>query len=65
MKNTQPDSTKMTYTLEETAALFGKNRSWAYRQVSAGRLKVITGYGAMLVPKSEIQRILDSAAPIK
>jgi hypothetical protein len=65
MKNIQPESSRKAYTLEETASFFGKDRSWAYRQVKAGRLKVITGYGAMLVPRTEIERILNSADGIK
>jgi hypothetical protein len=55
----------MAYTLDETAAMFGKHRSWAYRQVKTKQLKVITGYGAMLVPRSEIERILNSAGELK
>jgi hypothetical protein len=65
MKNPQTESSRKAYTLEETASFFGKDRSWAYRQVHAGRLKVITGYGAMLVPRTEIERILNSANGIK
>ncbi len=65
MKNIQPESSRKVYSLEETASFFGKERSWAYRQVKAGRLKVITGYGAMLVPRTEIERILNSAGEIK
>jgi predicted DNA-binding transcriptional regulator AlpA len=65
MKSTQPESSRKAYTLEETAAFFGKERSWAYRQVKAGRIKVITGYGAMLVPRPEIERILNSAGEIR
>ena len=59
------DKSRMAYTLEETAAMFGKHRSWAYRQVRTKQLKVITGYGAMLVPRSEIERILNSAGELK
>ena len=51
--------------MEETAAFFGKDRTWAYRQVKAGRIKAITGYGAMLVSASEIERILNSATKPK
>jgi hypothetical protein len=59
------DKSRLAYTLDETAAMFGKHRSWAYRQVRTKQLKVITGYGAMLVPRSEIERILNSACELK
>jgi hypothetical protein len=65
MNDPQNEVPRTAFTLEETAALFGKHRSWAYRQVYAKRMKVITGYGAMLVPKSEVERILNSARQIK
>lgn len=56
---------RRAYSLQEAAAFFGKERSWAYRQVQAGRIRVITGYGAMLVPASEIERILNSGVTPK
>ncbi len=65
MNDPPHDQSRIAYTLEETAALFGKHRSWAYRQVKTKRLKVITGYGAILVPRSEIERILNSAGEFK
>jgi hypothetical protein len=61
MNKQKYNSTRCAYSLQETAAVFGKHRAWAYRQVRAGRIKTITGYGVMLVPASEIERILNSA----
>lgn len=61
MNKAKDNATRRAYSMEETAAFFGKDRAWAYRQVKAGRIKAITGYGAMLVPASEIERILNSA----
>lgn len=52
---------RQAYTLQEMAQLFGKHRSWAYRMVKEGRIKVITGFGSQLVPAHEIERILGAA----
>lgn len=35
----------------------GKHRSWTYRQVAKGDIKVISGYGAGMIPRSEVERI--------
>lgn len=65
MKTHKTTESRRAYSLQETAAFFGKERTWAYRQVKAGRIKAITGYGAMMVSASEIERILNSSQPIK
>lgn len=49
---------RKAYTLAEFAQIFGRHRSWAYRQAREGRIKTITGYGAEMVPVHEIDRIL-------
>jgi hypothetical protein len=59
MKTQKPTANRRAYSLQETAAFFGKERTWAYRQVKAGRMRAITGFGAMLVPAAEIERILN------
>ena len=46
------------YTLAAFAHLFGKERSWAYRQQKKGRVQTINGYGAALVSRREVERIL-------
>lgn len=48
-------------TLKEFAERFGKSRHWAYELRNKGQLKTIEGYGDLLVPASEVQRILESA----
>jgi predicted DNA-binding transcriptional regulator AlpA len=65
MDTSKTNITRRACSIEETAAFFGKERSWAYRQVKAGRIKVITGYGAMLVPAAEIDRILNFPVSLK
>ena len=49
---------RKAYTLAEFAQLFGRHRSWAYRQARENRIKTITGYGAEMVPAHEVDRIL-------
>jgi hypothetical protein len=48
-------------TLNECSALFGKQTTWAYRLAYAGKLRVIRDLGRMMVPRSEIQRLMSNA----
>jgi hypothetical protein len=52
---------RVTFSPGEFAALFGKSQSWGYRQVYAGKVKTITEYGRMLIPASEVKKILGTA----
>ena len=56
-----PRITRTAYSLAEVSAMFGKRREWAYRLKQAGRLKTISGYGGLMVPASEVERILREA----
>lgn len=49
---------RTAFSLTEFAAMFGRHRSWAYRQARSGRIKTIVGFGNELVPSTEIDRIL-------
>ncbi len=50
-----------TVSLRRFAELFGKNYIWAYRLAKSGKLKIITGYGPVMVPKTEVLRIINEA----
>lgn len=52
---------KLTYTPPEFAAVFGKERTWAYRQLYKGKVQAITELGRTLIPKSEVERLLKEA----
>lgn len=52
---------KLTFTPVEFAALFGKERTWAYRQLKAGKVQAITELGRTLIPRSEVERVLNEA----
>jgi len=45
----------------EFARSFGRHPSWGYRQVYAGKVKVITALGHLLIPLKEIERVMASA----
>lgn len=54
-------SEKLTYSPAEFAALFEKERTWGYRQIHAGRVNVIHEFGNMMIPASEVTRIMETA----
>lgn len=58
-KGTTP--TRVAYTFTEYAGMFGKSRDWTYRQVRSGHLRAITGYGTMMIPASELARMMNQA----
>lgn len=37
--------------------MFGHSRDWAYRLVKDGKVQVIQGYGKMMIPRSEADRL--------
>jgi hypothetical protein len=56
-KQAVPLAERAAYTPAEFAALFGKHYTWGYRQIYAGKVKVISDMGRMLVSRSEVERI--------
>ena len=58
---TTGDQQRVTFSPGEFAALFGKSQTWGYRQLYAGKVKSITEYGRILIPASEVERILAEA----
>ena len=59
-KNDLPISEKAVLKPKEFAAIFGRQQVWAYRQIYAGKVKVLTHLGRMMIPKSEIARLLEA-----
>jgi hypothetical protein len=51
----------VAFSPREFAALFGKEQTWGYRQIYGGKVKTITDYGRILIPASEVERILGKA----
>jgi hypothetical protein len=62
-KNSIPLAERAGLSPSEFALLFGKQKVWGYRQIYQGRVKTITEFGRMLIPRSEVNRILATAAP--
>jgi len=52
---------RVAFKPKEFAALFGKSQTWGYRQIYDGKVKAITEYGRMLIPASEVERVLGEA----
>ena len=52
---------RVAYTPAEFAALFGREKSWTYRQIYSGKLKTIKGMGGQLIPAAEADRIVEGA----
>jgi predicted site-specific integrase-resolvase len=58
LSNDLPLSEKAVLTPTEFAALFGRTYTWAYRQIYAGKVQVLTQLGRMMIPRSEVDRLL-------
>ena len=52
-----PVTEKRAFTPAEFAALFGREKTWTYRLLYAGKINGISDYGRMMIPASEAVRI--------
>ncbi len=55
-------SKRLCYPPSEFARLAGRHPSWGYRQLYAGNVKAITSLGRILIPASEVDRVMSAAA---
>jgi len=51
-------SERVVLTPTEFASLFNRHYTWAYRQIYAGKVKVISKLGRIMIPRSEVDRLL-------
>jgi hypothetical protein len=51
------------YSPSEFAASCGRHPSWAYRLLYDGKIKALTDLGRILIPASELERLLAAATP--
>jgi hypothetical protein len=58
-----PLTERLGYSPAEFAALYGRHPSWAYRLLYGGKVKALTDLGRILIPASELERVLATAAP--
>lgn len=57
-KTPQPEGpNRAGYSVAEVSAMFGKDRSWGYRQIEKGRIKATTGFGAAIISAAEVARV--------
>lgn len=59
-----PLAERSAYRVPEWAALYGKGRLWGYRQVWAGKVKTISAFGQLMIPRSEVDRIAATATAL-
>lgn len=50
-------SDQRTYTPKEFSAVFGREKTWAYRLLYSGKIEAITKYGRIMIPRSEVDKI--------
>jgi hypothetical protein len=64
MQQSQSELTsRAAYSPAEFAASCGRHPSWAYRLLYANKLRAITELGRILIPASELERVLSRTAP--
>ena len=56
-KRADATNKRVAYSFSEFADKVGKERTWVYRQVQKGRIRAITGFGAAMIPATEMDRI--------
>ena len=54
---------RAAYSPAEFAASCGRHPSWAYRLLYAGKVRALTDLGRVLIPASELERLLSYAEP--
>lgn len=50
---------RRAYTITEAAALLGVHRVSVYRRLYSGEIKVLKGFGQLMIPASELDRFLN------
>jgi hypothetical protein len=63
MRKEESESSRAAYSPAEFAKSFGKHPSWAYRLLYGGKVHAITDLGRILIPASELERVLSLAQP--
>jgi hypothetical protein len=64
MRQNESETTyRVAYSPAEFAASFGRDPSWAYRLLYGGKIRAITELGRILIPASELERVLGFAQP--
>jgi hypothetical protein len=56
-------TSRAAYSPAEFAATCGRHASWAYRLLYSGKIRAVTQLGRILIPASELERVLSLAQP--
>jgi hypothetical protein len=54
-------ASRAAYSPAEFAASCGRHATWAYRLLYKNKLKAVTGLGRLLIPATELERVLSEA----
>jgi hypothetical protein len=63
MRKKETECSRAAYSPSEFAASFGKHPTWTYRLLYRGKIRAITELGRLLIPATELQRVLSLAEP--
>jgi hypothetical protein len=58
-----PTTNRAALSPREFAASCGKHPTWSYRLLYSGKIRAITQLGRILIPVSELERVLNLAEP--
>jgi hypothetical protein len=61
-KEERQSTKRAAYSPAEFAATCGRHPSWAYRLLYGGKIRALTDLGRILIPASELERVLSGAA---
>jgi hypothetical protein len=62
-QNQNQSSNRAAFSPAEFAASCGRHPSWAYRLLYANKVRAVTELGRILIPASELERVLSLAEP--
>lgn len=63
VKDRKTTGERKAYSPAEFALACGRHPSWAYKLLYSGKLKAVTELGRILIPASEMDRLMATAAP--
>ena len=63
MNATLPLGNRSALSVRELAESCGKHPTWCYRLLYSGKICAITQLGKILIPASELERVLNLAEP--
>lgn len=61
--NHEGKNQRLGYSPAQFARACGKHPSWGYRALYANKVKAVTNLGRILIPASEVERVMATAQP--